>query len=348
MVKTVLKFILSGLALLIGISCSKTKTSAWPSYTTASGLAGNYINAIAIDGNNNIWFGTNYGVTEFDGTHWTTYNKTNTQNGLFNNIVHTIAIDPNGNLWFGTTRGLTEFNGSWSTTFPLDTLHEIHSNTDTINGKDTIIKIPYPRVDTLSIYSIAIDNAGVKWVATNFGISKFDGTQWTNFIDTVVKPDTLRSYGISIDAEGNKWFGTIYGVAVAVYQNKTDTIQKFYTTNDSLVNNGVSCIEIDAQGNKWIGTDGGVSEYTKNNHWENYANINGLGTIWVTSIAFDLKGNTWFGTGGGVTKFNGAQWTTYTIDNGLIGTTVNAIVCDKQGNAWIGTTMGVTEILAGK
>ncbi len=53
-------------------------------YTTADGLASNSVYAIAVDGAGHMWFGTPYGVSEFDGSTWTTYT---TADGLAHNYV---------------------------------------------------------------------------------------------------------------------------------------------------------------------------------------------------------------------------------------------------------------------
>ena len=346
MSKPGLKFIFFGLVLFIAVFCRKTNISDWPSYTTANtskGLAGNNINAIAIDSINNKWVGTNYGVNKFDGTHWTTYN---TQNGLVNNIVHAIKIDASGNIWVGTSGGLSEFNGtSWISYVDTINLHEIniiykHSS----KNDSTKYSEPYLKTENLCIYAIDFDNSGNIWVATNVGVSEFKNSQWTNYLDTV-SGDTLRSYSIAVDASNTKWIGTTFGVAIANYPI-ADTIQNFLTKTNGLINNAVSCISIDKKtGNKWFGTVGGVSEYT-GKLWFNYSDSNGLVSNWVPTIAFDSQGNKWFGTGGGISRYNGVNWTTYTTDNGLISSLVNAIAFDKQGNAWVGTTQGITKILA--
>jgi hypothetical protein len=49
-------------------------------------------------------------VSKYDGTNWTTYNKTNSNifkypnTGFFDNDVLSIAIDAQGNKWFGGSR----------------------------------------------------------------------------------------------------------------------------------------------------------------------------------------------------------------------------------------------------
>ena len=65
--------------LTYGYGLAEFDGANWTSYSTSnSGLPCDIVNAIAIDGNENIWIGTGVyanwgGVSEFDGTNWTTY-----------------------------------------------------------------------------------------------------------------------------------------------------------------------------------------------------------------------------------------------------------------------------------
>ena len=78
------------------------------------------ITDIAIDGNDDKWFGSDgSGVAVFDGD-WTVYNTANS--GLSSNFVQSVFIDSAGNRWFGTLGGgvsrLSANGSSWSS---LDT-----------------------------------------------------------------------------------------------------------------------------------------------------------------------------------------------------------------------------------
>ena len=89
-----------------------TAEGTWTIYTTPD-LASNVVLSIAIEGGTK-WFGTSKGVSKFDGTNWTTSEKT--PGGLVNGRVNAIAIDQDGNKWFGTQGGVSQFVGiNWTT-----------------------------------------------------------------------------------------------------------------------------------------------------------------------------------------------------------------------------------------
>lgn len=202
----------------------------WTNYTTANGLASNFVLSIAIDTQGNKWFGTTGGVSKFDGTNWTNYT---TANGLISNYVLSIVIDPQGNKWFGTTAGVSKFDGATWSSYPL-------------NGG--------------YVWSMAIDTEGNLWLGTESGVIKFDGANWITYsISDGLAHNVVRS--IAIDSEGNKWFGTLGGVSKFDGVNWTT----YNTTNSTLSNNVIYSIAIDEQGCKWFATDAGITKFWGSN-----------------------------------------------------------------------------------
>ena len=126
-------------------------------HTENSVLAGNYINAILKDSTGILWFGTDNGVSKFDGTNWTTYTKTD---GLSVNNVRSIATDKYGNMWFGTwLGGVTKFDGTtWKT----------YTTSDGLAGN--------------SVMCISSDDEGNMWFGT-----WLDGVSKLSFITTGIE-----------------------------------------------------------------------------------------------------------------------------------------------------------------
>ncbi len=127
-----------------------------------SGLPGNNISSIAIDGNNNKWIGTSNGLAKFDGTNWTIYNKSNS--GLPTNEIICLAIDDSGNKWIGTYYGgLIKYdNTEWT----------IYNRSNS--------GLPFDVINC-----ITIDNSGNKWIGTagSGGFAIFDDTNpWHLFM----------------------------------------------------------------------------------------------------------------------------------------------------------------------
>jgi len=71
-----------------------------------SGLAGNTVYTIFEDSQGDLWFGTDSGVSRFDGSAWSSLDE---RDGLAGDRVMAIHEDSQHGLWFGTDRGLSAY-----------------------------------------------------------------------------------------------------------------------------------------------------------------------------------------------------------------------------------------------
>lgn len=260
--------------------------SIWTTYTTTNGLPDNYIKCITVDKHNNVWVGTDgFGVSKFNGTTWTTFTTTN---GLADNGVTAVIADNNNNIWFGTGgSGVSKYDGTTWTTYSI------------AQGFPGDAGVP------ASVNCITTDNQNNVWFGTDKGISKFNGTTFSN-ID-INNIDSLGSNYISalaIDVNNNKWIGTLsYGMTKL---NSSNGWVKNYRMSDGLLNNFIQDIVFDTDGIMWI------AEYADYNNE------------------------------GGITKFDGITWTSYTLTDGLVNPQIMGIAVDKNKKLWIATGAGVS------
>lgn len=310
--------------IILLFSGSIVKAQTFINYTTANGLPDDYIRGgVAVDTNNNKWFGTAAGVAKFDNTNWTVYS---TANGLIDNYTSCIAVDKNNNIWVGTGLGVSKFNGSTWTNY---------------TSSDGLI-------DNSVVY-IATDIDGSVWFATTVGVSKFDGSTWTSFTTSDGLPTNVINY-IATAPSGQKWFGSqLHGVSV--YNNSTFT-NIDTTTMDSLVDNDVYAIAFDKLGQKWIGTRYGITKLDNSNNWlVNYRPIDGLYNEWVQDIKVDLNNHIWvalftdYNVDGGVSVYDGNTWHSYSIADGLADKQVIRLAIDKNNDVWIATGIGVSKFI---
>ncbi|HLA74649.1 MAG TPA: two-component regulator propeller domain-containing protein [Gammaproteobacteria bacterium] len=88
-----------------GSGLSRFDGKQWKTYTSADGLAGNFIFSLAVDKNGVLWAGTNKGVSRFDGKTWKSYSQ---KDGLLDDFVYSIGVDPENHKWFGTRVGVSK------------------------------------------------------------------------------------------------------------------------------------------------------------------------------------------------------------------------------------------------
>jgi len=287
-----------------------------------------------------MWFGTEAGITKFDGVNWITYT---TDSGLIDNSVHAIKEDIHGNIWVGAanlnseTGGVSMFDGyKWINYSDQDGL--ISYYVDVIaNDSDGNIYVGSSSIFYDMVFEVP-----------EGGVSKFDGFNWT----TVLKKEKFLFRGLAIGKEGSIWIGnslirdlfadSIPAPYISVLKiDQTDT--SVYESKDGLPGVIINSLVTDSLDNIWIATDKGVSVFD-GVKWSTYTIEEGLANNFVFDIAIDRAGNKWFGTYNGVSRFDGTKWTNYTMQDGLLGNQVMTIAIDSKENKWFGTPGGVSEL----
>lgn len=175
----------------------------WQSYTQAnSGLHTDLIYSVAVDKQNNIWVGTNgNGIAVFDGSSWRKWDMSNMGIGSkIGDIIHALICDKDGMIWAAHMReefgsggiksegGLSRFNGTkWS-----------------------IISVP--QISTQYIQSLHVDRNNNKWIATKFGLGRFDKANAAS-IFTKVNAKLQSSYVTfsALDKTGDLYITTLGG-----------------------------------------------------------------------------------------------------------------------------------------
>tara|TARA_Y100000385_G_scaffold289304_1_gene358332 strand:+ start:1099 stop:2331 length:1233 start_codon:yes stop_codon:yes gene_type:complete len=298
-------------------------------YFEADGILDNSVNCVSVDADDNIWFGTNSGVSFFDGFTWVSYS---TEDGLIDNSIKAIFASSDGAVWIGTDFGLSVFNESNWESFTQE------------NG-----------LGDNRVNHINEDSNGWIWVGEKDGLSVFNGESWTAFTTA----DGLPFGGINhvtFDSNDDKWLASsIFGVIH--FDGTTFTT---FNTNSGLINNNVRAITVDEADHKWVATGQGISVLDSDNTISNHHTMMLLlpppDTLNpVVDIELDSNGNVWAGiyvdyliSVGGLAVWNSASWTDFDYiegaTNGLAGPVIRDLAIDSQNNVWVATSTGVTKI----
>ena len=316
-----MKLLTSLLVLLVSLTIH---SQSFESYYEEDGLVSNSVNCVSVGEGSNVYFGTQYGISHYDGTAWTNYTV---DEGLVDNNVTAILIS-DGMLWAGTDFGFSTFDGTEWTTYTTDDGLE-----------DNRVKHFFQDAD------------GLIWIGNNDGVSTFDGASFTNFTTA----DGLPSFGVSHvtqDLDGTMWLSNgIFGVIQ--YNGTTFTT---YNEDDGLLSNSIRAVAVSASNKKWIGTADGISVLGADNvHEEDHEIIFVLPPPDelnpVEDIAIDSQGHVWAAvyvdylvTVGGVSLYDSGAWLDYDEDDGLAGPNVRALSIDENDGVWVATSTGVTYI----
>jgi hypothetical protein len=182
------------------------------------------------DRNGNIWFAADDGVYRYDGK-----SVINITGKLIPVPVFSILEDSKGNFWFGTYgAGAYYYDGK-----TLSTGKASFQNFTTRDG-----------LADNSVMPIYEDNAGIIWLGTAGGVSRFDGKTFQNF-GTRDGLNNNDVHSIVQDKTGKMWFGTRGDITI--YDGKTFTT---LTDKNGKTFNNVWAMVKDKKGNIWFGADG--------------------------------------------------------------------------------------------
>ncbi|MFQ5649590.1 MAG: response regulator [bacterium] len=336
-----------------GLLCLRPAYAQHLDFTTYSvehGLVQSQVLTITQDRKGYMWFGTNGGVSRFDGHEFTNYVEIG---HVSVGVVPAVLEDRNNHIWIGTAgHGVFRFNGSSFDHF--DETVGLIDNSVTSMVEDSIGNLWFGTNGGVSKYdgerfenfteqdglisnhvlSVAQDEGGTLWFGTANGVSQYDGRTFTHFSEKTLLSNT-RVFHILAERSGQLWFAT--GKNAIGYDGSVFTIVDEAT---GLPHGGVHQIYQDRAGTLWFATAGGVGKYD-GMHLTQFTTRHGLASNRIWSIFEDREGNLWFGTdAGGVCKFRGGTFSYFTDQEGLTNKTVMSILEDSKGYFWFGTMEG--------
>ncbi len=213
----------------------------------------------------------------------------------------------------------------------------------------------YDGLSQSTVNRIIHDSDGFMWFATNDGLNKFDGYEFTIFRND---PEDQNSIGIGRvlalceDSNHKIWAGTEQG-GLNCYDKEKDRFIHFYNDPEdktSLSNNYVTSVLEDKKGNLWIGTyGGGLNLYDPGtNSFRHYrydsTRKDALSDDYIRDIFEDSYGNIWIATYfGGVNCLitSKMKFIRYRHDednhNSLSTNNIITIYEDNNHNLWFGT-----------
>ena len=296
-------------------------------YTTLDGLASNHVFCLAQDKEGSLWFGTDLGLSRYDGRSWRTYT---TEDGLASDKIVAIAADKEG-IWVA---GATDIRPGTDVAVSPGVSRNDGTNWRTFEARDGLI--------SNAVSTIFVDRQGDAWFGTDAGVSRYDGVTWQSF----TPDDGLATYfvsGIGQDKRGNMWFAT-WSAGISRYDGKDWTT---FLRDDGPGSNAIKDIAQDGRGDLWFATEAnGVTRYDGRS-WRNFTTRDGLPGNYIDHVVKDSRGNIWCDTSGpvegentvrptGVGYYDGRVWRSYTRTDELPGNDISALAVDQAGDVWSG------------
>jgi ligand-binding sensor domain-containing protein/signal transduction histidine kinase len=205
-----------------------------------------------------------------------------------------------------------------------------------------------------SVYAIVQDRRGFLWVATQDGLSRYDGVGFRTFRNDARQPTSLGSnFVLSLcqDQAGNLWAA---GGALSCYNPRTSTFRTYRATptdSSGLADNFVLAVMSDRQGRVWAGTESGLHRFNATTkRFTKFRHVSAPGTSIrrdaVRAIEQDRAGVVWVGTGEGRVSRLDTSSGHLVADARLQPAGVVTTLCaDQAGGVWVGTDTGMLRYL---
>lgn len=293
-------------------------------YSTDTGLSSSLTNQLYQDSRGFVWTATEYGLSRFDGLHFTNYfHRSDDSTSIRNNYVRTLFEDDERNLLVGCIDGLMKYDRQ------LDSFSEIRMMRA---GRQV-----FPHVTQMH----KLGNGEI-WVSTTGqGMFKLDGQRMSAFSldDKLMQANYNYQSCFYEDSHGNIWIGT-YGRGVICYKPVTGETKmfKYPAIND----NNIYAIQEDGYGNLFIGTQKqGLFRYD----WQKEqftpvpcADDEAVSVYCLLSV----DGRLLVGTDGqGVKQYNSdkgqlEQYNSNSTPRDFSTWKIHSIMVDKDKNLWLG------------
>ena len=235
-------------------------------------------------------------------------------------------VQHNDTLWIGTTCGLVKLNRQTGQT--LNVYHSANSGLPHLNIRDIVIGFD-----------------GVKWIATEQGLVKFDDQTWTVYTTDDGLPD-MTVNALALDTDGLPIVGTAFN-GLGFYQDITDNFTVVNMANTpELPSDEIQDLAFDSQSGQLLIASMNGLILRSPPRWQTWNDTSGLPANQISCVAFDSSLVTWAGTvnNGAVRHVDANQWMWYQSGgvppSAFPSNDIRCIALDGLNRPWIGTQSG--------
>lgn len=298
------------------------------------GLAQESVLAMAQDRDGFMWFGTQYGLSRFDGYRFVNFrNAVGDPATLGNNWVRVLHVDKKGRLWIGTDGGLDLYDATaqaFRHYLPDEPARRGNGNRH--------------------VRAIVEDGKDGLWLATADGLQHFDiaSGHFTTWHHAAGDPDSLSSDDINalvLDRRGRLWIGT--GAGVDSFDPASRRFE--HHTLAARGRQAVQALLVDAADNLWIGLLDGLERMplAAGTPSKRYGATDGIPQVWISVLYDDGKGQVWAGGhDDGLYRWDAAhdrfeaKRHVVTDRHSLVDDHISSLFRDRVGTFWVGTWYG--------
>ncbi|WP_105255629.1 diguanylate cyclase domain-containing protein [Pseudoalteromonas sp. T1lg75] len=370
---TLLRF-LQSLLLLAATLITSTASASITDYVvkqwnTRNGLPSQSLKSVTQDNQGYIWVGTQFGLSRFDGEHFTNFNEQNS-NFLNSNAINKLLIDKEGLLWIGTKKGVSVLDPDSMNYFQFgiagpvrDILQDDKGNIwvaanelfyiernqiafhldEEQRRRSGRMQSRLTAINQISVSKMALAPQGVWLVSENYllrltNMSSSSSRLRLKITARVTLPERLAQTIIHDMAwlEGTLYLASELG---AYFLDIDDELRPFALPNAS--NAAVYKFMSDSDGALWISTYGRLLYRDNSKEWQWVEPAALDQSIWFSDIYRDDQNNIW------LASFSEGLWLAHAgrveRHNALSSMTeaVMALTLSPKGQLWVANRSGV-------
>ena len=310
-------------------------STGWQFYNSDySGLVSDSVTAVSEDTSGFWVVGTKQGLSVLEGINW--FNFTTANSNIPSNHVTAIAIS-DSTYWIGTTNGLASFNyatNSWQVFNAANTNNSLGSN---------------------QINDIYIDATGTLYIATEQGLTRFNGVAWTKYTQastsTGLGSDQVNA--IAEDANGKLLIATDYGFST-VTKSTMSNWTLYYSFNSPTMGPSMTNIfrdvyyDLDRNVTAICGNDG-LLIFNGTTFIRYYSANTGLTNNNLKNLAAVPGGGVWMSmsSGGAFYSGNQGQLLVNSSNSGMPANSIQDMSVGSDGMLTVATSSGVGRYVNG-
>jgi signal transduction histidine kinase/ligand-binding sensor domain-containing protein/CheY-like chemotaxis protein len=351
--------------LLATLLSSNAQQYVLTNYSLDKGLPQSSILDIYQDSFGNIWFGTQGGVSKFNGH---TFENFDSRHGLAGNHITTMIQDHQGRYWFGHRyKGISmlqqkSFVKLELTEARINCIAEdekgniwfgTHGNglfmlpADAEPATENFIPIPLIEdISEVNVYALIFSN-GYMFAGTNLGLVVVEQKAGNrNATPNVYTPENsflpVRHLFSFTEVNGETWGLTEQGLVQITNKGKwtseNTVLHRFPGDPDVyfLMN-----IDADAEGTIWGVHSKGIYRFSNGEFDFSFRGTNYEDNE-TNTLFIDREENVWIGTMNmGALKFTSDKFQIFNTGSGLISNVVTSVIEDRNGHLWVATEGGV-------
>ncbi|MDR0394287.1 MAG: response regulator [Tannerella sp.] len=302
-------------------------------------IPGNNVKCIYKDNNNNIWVGTDKGLTLFDSDTPGFIRLGNKHNPVLSSFIFDIRLMKDNRLWVAT-----ELNG----VVIIDLKQHFFRSTEQLSMQNHTVGYNKYSLSNPTVRCIFQDSFHNVWLGTYGGgvnfISHspplFDSYSFSPVSDDVYSLNDRVALSLCPDKEDRLWIGTD-GNGVNVFE-KGKRIAVYNKEQGDLPHNTIQAIFEDSYHNIWLGAfGGGVAYFNPNNKKFSRVKLDDSYDYDIRCFFEDMNKNVWVGSMSGIFVLDPQSKQVkqrYRAEDGRLPEDfVRSIAQDDKNRMWIGT-----------